>query len=69
MDGAIGFGSTTNDLGFRALGSGDFHIGYAALGVVVLGLLLLPVHLWVGVVLVILGTGIFVDAWAHGFFH
>lgn len=66
---APGFGRDVNQQGYESLSSGEFHVGYAALGVVVLGVLLLAVSLWVGVLLVILGTAIFVDCWAHGWFH
>ena len=61
--------SPLNEQGFHELLSGEFHVGYAALGVVFLGVLLLPVSLWIGAILLILGTGIFVDAWSHGYFH
>lgn len=64
-----GFGRSANQAGWEALTGGGFHVGYAALAVVVVGLLLLSVSLWAGVVLLVLGTGILVDVWAHEFWH
>jgi hypothetical protein len=58
--------SAINSAGFDALASGNFHVGYAAIGVVLLGLFVLAAAPWLGVVLVVLGTGIFVSMWARG---
>jgi hypothetical protein len=69
VDVAPGFGYTADQRTWEAFASGEFHIGYGAIVVVVVGLLLLRVSLVLGVLLVIVGTGILVDAVAHQFLH
>jgi hypothetical protein len=60
----------TNQTGLRALFSGDYHVGYAALALAILGIVfVIAGPLVLGIVLVVLGVGIFVDTWAHGYFH
>ena len=66
-----------NEVGFDALASGDFHVGWGSLVVAGVGVALVlgaigtgTVELLLaGIVLLAVGVGIFVDAWAHGFFH
>lgn len=58
-----------------ALLRGDYHVGLGAIAVagigagLVLGLVGGDALMVVGLVLVIVGTGILVDTWAHGFAH
>ena len=59
-----------NRRGFTALVQGDYHLGYAAIGIAFVGVALLAAGLvWLGVVCLVAATGILVDTWVHGWFH
>ncbi len=60
---------------FSALASGDYHVGWGAIAIgaagvlLVLGLVAGPSLAILGLLLLVVGTGILVDTWSHGFVH
>jgi hypothetical protein len=71
----VGASTCVNCDQWSSLLNGDYHVGWgaivvAAAGVVLaLGLLAGSSLLLLGLVLLVVGTGILVDTWAHGYEH
>lgn len=65
----------TNADGWNAFRTGNYHLGFAAVGLVLVGTALvlgLVSGNWLvvaGLMVAILGAAVLVDTWAHGWFH
>ena len=65
----------TNSTGWNSLLTGEYHIGYAALGLtglgfaIVLGIASGAALVCIGLLVLALGVAILVDTWSNGYFH
>ena len=64
-----------NSTGWNSLLTGEYHVGYAAIGLaglgfaIVLGVASGPVLLCIGLLVLAIGVAILVDTWSNGYFH